>query len=252
MDSLGPSQPLSLGLCALRDRPVREAVALAAGLGYRAVQLDARHEQVRPRALDRSARRDLAAVLRRHELSLSGIDLWLPPEHLCPGPALERAAEAVQGAMALIRDLAGLLPACPVVSLTLPARPDPLAMAALQDASHRLEVALADHAWPPPEDRRLGLDPALVLLAGESPARAVARLGDRLASVRLSDADTTGRAIVGSAEGRLDVGAYAAALAVSAPSVPIVADVRQLPDPLLAARRTLEAWRGALVPPVSG
>jgi hypothetical protein len=242
---LGSSSPLGLSLCPWRDVPVREAVALAASLGYRAVQLDATHPEARPRSLDRSGRRDLAALLRRSELELTGLDLWLPPEHLASGADVERASEAVVGAIGLVRELAGLLPSRTVVSLALPESPHAEAMQAIEAAAEREGVVLANHAWPAPEAGTVGLDPALVLMAGVSPVKVATTLGSRLASARLSDAGVSGRTPVDAPGGRLDVSAYAAALAISAPDAPIVADVRYLPDTRAAARQALDAWQEA-------
>lgn len=227
---------------------MREAVALAASLGYRAVQLDATHPEVRPRSLDRSARRDLAALLKRSELELTGLDLWLPPEHLASGANVERAGDAVVGAIALVRELAGLLPTCPVLSLTLPEEPDPHAMEAITAAAEREGVSLANHAWPTPEIGDLGLDPALAIMAGANPAKAVTTLGSRLKSVRLSDAGVAGRAPVDSAAGRLDVPSFAAALTISAPGAPVVADVRMLADARAAALAGRAAWDDGRAP----
>lgn len=236
------STPLGLALCPWRDAPVREAVALATSLGYRAVQLDATHPEVRPRSLDRSARRDLAALLKRSELELTGLDLWLPPEHLASGANVERAGDAVVGAIALVRELAGLLPTGPALSLALPDEPDPHVMEAITAAAEREGVSLANHAWPAADSGDLGLDPALAIMAGTSPAKAVTTLGARLKSVRLSDAGVAGRVPVDSAGGRLDVPSFAAALTISAPGASVVADVRMLADARPAAVAAREAW----------
>lgn len=221
---------------------MREAVALAASLGYRAVQLDATHPEVRPRSLDRSARRDLAALLKRSELELTGLDLWLPPEHLASGANVERAGDAVVGAIGLVRELAGLVRTSPVLSLTLPDEPDPHVIEAISAAAERDGVSLANHAWPAPEAGEIGLDPALAIMAGASPAKAVTTLGSRLTSVRLSDAGVAGRVPVDSPGGRLDVPSFVAALTISAPEAPVVADVRMLADTRAAALAAREAW----------
>ena len=221
---------------------------MAAGLGYSAVQLDATHPQARPRSLDRSARRDLAAVLRRHGLAVTGLDLWIPPEHLTAGPELERATEAVVAAIGLTRELAGLVPTRAVVALALPPDADAEAMEAIKAASRRHEVAMADHAWPPPKAGTLGLDPANAITAGKSAAKLATELGSRLASARLSDVGVAGRVPVGSPGGSLDVAAYAAALSIAAANIPVVADVRLLADLRSAATTALRAWREATEP----
>ena len=247
----GPNLPLGLALSAWRVAALRESVAMAAALGYRAVQLDATHPDARPRELDRSARRDLAALLRRNELELTGVDLWLPPEHLAGGDHLDRAIEAVVGAIAFVREMAGLLPTRPVVSVTLPKSPDADAMAAVHAAAEREGVSIANHAWPPPPAGAVGLDVALAIMAGVSPAKTVTTLGPRLAAVRLSDAGVAGRVPVGSPGGRLDAAALAATLSISAPGAPVVADARMLPDPREAARAALALWRGVQAMPLT-
>ncbi|MEQ9096892.1 MAG: hypothetical protein RIE32_11590 [Phycisphaerales bacterium] len=247
----GSNSILGLGLCAWRNGPLREAITLAASLGYRAVQLDATHPEARPRTLDRSGRRDLGALLRRQELELTGLDLCLPPEHLAGGQHVERAAEAVLGAISLVRELAGLVPARAVVSLTLPDAPDPHAMETIIAASERDGVSIANHAWPLADAGDVGIDPALAIMAGSSPAKAVTLAGERVKAARLSDAGSGGRVAVESASGRLEVAAFVAALAISAPTAAVVADVRYLDDPVDGARRALGSWAEATAFPGS-
>ncbi|MEO1278099.1 MAG: hypothetical protein AAFV77_03995 [Planctomycetota bacterium] len=239
---------LGLALCAWAQTPARPSIAIATTLGYRAVQLDATHPEIRPRSLDRSARRDLASVLRRNQLSCTGLDLWLPPDHLAGGPKLERATEAVVGAIEFAREFAGLVHTAAVVSLALPLDPDAHAMAAIDEASRQHEVAVADHAWPAKETGPLGLDPALAIMAGQSAPKSATQLGARLASARLSDAGVSGRLPVDASGGSLDVPAYAAALSISAPNIPVVADVRSLPEPAIAAAAALRSWTDATEP----
>ncbi len=248
----GSNEMLGLGLCAWRDGSAREAVALAAELGYRAVQLDATHPQTRPRSLDRSARRDLAALLRRHQLRCTGLDLWLPPAHLSEGPHVERATEAIVDAIGLARELAGLVETRAILSLVLPADANAEAMAVIEAAGRKHEVSLADHTWPAREagdvGADVGLDPSMAIMANQSPAKAVTQLGPRLATARLRDAGVSGHVPVDSASGTLDVSAFAAALSISAPNIPVVADVRSLRDASSAAASALRAWVDARAP----
>jgi hypothetical protein len=244
----GSNAMLGLGLCAWRDGSAREAVALAAELGYRAVQLDATHPQTRPRSLDRSARRDLAALLRRHQLRCTGFDLWLPPAHLAEGPNVERATEAIVDAIGLARELTALVETRAIVSVVLPVEPNPEAITVIEAAARRHEVAVADYAWPARETGDLGLDPSLAIMANQSAPKAATQFGDRLVTARLRDAGVSGHVPVGSAGGTLDVPAYAAALSISAPNVTVVADVRSLRDATGAAASALRAWTDATEP----
>lgn len=244
---------LGLGLCAWREGSAREAVALAAELGYRAVQLDATHPQTRPRSLDRSARRDLAALLRRHQLRCTGLDLWLPPAHLAEGPHVERATEAIVDAIGLARELTGLVETRAIVSVVLPINANAEAMSVIEATARKHEVSVADHAWPAREAGDdvwgdVGLDPSMAIMANQSAAKAATQLGPRLSTARLRDAGVSGHVPVDSASGTLDVSAYAAALSISAPNIPIVADVRSLRDASSAATSALRAWVEATAP----
>ncbi len=237
---------LSLALAAFDPAMgVRAQVELARHLGARAVHLSARAPDARPRDLGRSARRDLAALLRRNELRCSGIDLWIPPAHLADATRVDRALAALEAALGLARELADLTDGDGVLSTKLPAPGGAAAGAVdrLEDAAARLGARIADHAWPPCDRDAaapigVGIDPAAVLLAGEDPARAASRAGATLVSARLSDAADAGRVEPG--VGRLDELAYVVALATAAHAGPLVLDLRGVRDPITAARRTLE------------
>src|SRR5688572_21716696 len=84
----------------------RALIEWAAGLGYRAVQLDGTMAGLRARELDRSGRRDLAALLRRLELGYSGLDLWVPEAHFVDGAQQDRAVAAVVAGLELSAELA--------------------------------------------------------------------------------------------------------------------------------------------------
>lgn len=247
---LSPRFSLSLaGLPVFEGAPwspgPKDAIAWAATLRAQAVQLDATAPSMRPRELDRSARRDVAAVLRRHALEFSGLDLWIPPVHFTDPSQMDRAAGAVLAAAELAADLATLT-SCPdaaIVSFTLdPKAPDDLALS-LRTAADRFGTTLADHVWPmrksasPNSNLAFGLDPATLLLAGADPVLEVTRLADAPASARLSDANSSGR--TDSREGgRLDTWPYFAALATRGYARPVIIDLRGLRDP----NRTAQHW----------
>src|SRR5690606_13026801 len=97
-DPLRDLAPAALSIAGVRDDPAlkgagpRAPIEAAAKAGFRAVALDASAAGLRPRDLDRSARRDLAALLRRLELAFAGLDLWIPPEHFASPEHADRAA----------------------------------------------------------------------------------------------------------------------------------------------------------------
>jgi sugar phosphate isomerase/epimerase len=271
---------LTVSLAGLERDPVapwaggpRAAIEWAAAVGARAVQLDATAAGVRARDLDRSGRRDLASLLRRLQLTFSGLDLWIPPEHfLDPGRA-DRALAAAQGAVELAADLARLIDGSPPpqVSLILPDSPPAGLSEAITAAAVSRGARIADYAireiasgqpasaapglvpgMPGPTvaahpaqvsaDSPIGpgLDPAALILAGRDPAAAAARAGAALVSARLSDASMTGRTVPG--QGRLDMAAYLASLSVAGYARPLVLDLRGLPNQDAAARTVVQSW----------
>lgn len=253
---------------------LRAQVGLTRRLGLRWVQLNAAAPGLRPRELGRSARRDLASVLRRDGVMPSGVDLWVPPEHFAAAAHQDRAVTAATEAIDFAGEVcraargeggaggSGGAAAAAVVSLLLPRDgPGESAMLAvrrlLAERAERAGVVLADHTWsrepavPPPGTfegpLRPGLDPAGVFMAGGDAVVAAAAMGASLASARLSDVSSAGRrgagpAVPGGGGGRLDVAAYAVTLTVAGYAGPVVLDLRQVPDQAEAATRAVAAW----------
>ena len=256
-DPLGDLESPALALCALRDEPAlrsagpRAALDEAARMGYRAVVLDASAPGLRARDLDRSARRDLASVLRRSELAFCGLDLWIPPEHYASAEHADRASFASAQTIDLAADLARDAGGEPVVSLTLPRslEGEPLALfggvlRALLDRADRAGVVLADHSLPLGEASAdassplmEGVDPAAMLLRGMDPVSETARRGARVRVARWTDADGLSRvAPQRPARGRLDLRSYAAIVASTTGARRLTIDFRGVPDPLSHAR----------------
>ncbi len=239
----------------------KRAIEWVGSIGYRAVQLDAAAPGVRARELDRSARRDLAATLRRAELALSGLDLWIPGHHFLEAKHADRAVGAVVGALELAAELAGLVDgSTAVVCVELPRELGDGVRGALEAAALGQGAVLADHAWPLGEGPagesvgeggesgvRVGLNPAAVLLSGGDPVGAAGALGGRLASARVMDLSARGACVPGEREGKLDLEGYAAALAVGGRVAHPVFDPHGLHDVAGAAGVVLERWPGQLV-----
>jgi sugar phosphate isomerase/epimerase len=216
------SGTLSLSLAGLTPKEgvamePRAAIEWAAGLGYRAVQLDGAAAGVRARDLDRSGRRDLAALLRRLQLGFSGLDLWIPPAHFVDAANTGRAVDATVQAMELVADLARLIGSDgAVVSVLLAEKTPEAVIEALSAAADRVGARVADHQWPARSVESgglvgVGIDPAALLASGADPAAEVSRLSAAPTAARLSDLGPGGRVAVGS--GKLDVLAYQVALA---------------------------------------
>lgn len=245
--------PISLALSGL-DAPesLRERLTWAAGLGFRAVQLDVRAADCRPREMGRSARRDLAGLLRRCELAISGVDLWIPPAHFTEPAHVDRAVSAASEANDFAADIAALAGGRAVVSLTLPAQDAGDALAALAERALSRGSRIADHQWPARDDLAkiaalstigVGIDPATILLGvtqPASPATAAVQAGSRLVSARLSDIAASGRTEPG--KGRLDLLTYSVATATAAPGVPLVLDLRNVAAPERTARNVLRRF----------
>jgi hypothetical protein len=220
--------------------------------GVRAVALDASRHDTRARDLGRSARRDVAALLRRTELDLAGIDLWIPPEHFVDDTKNQRAIDTVALTAALAGELARLVGgrSVPVVSVTLPGDLDDRVRGEIGAAADRHGAVVADHT--PGGVRRaagigVGVDPAACLLAGESPGKRAVAGGDA-AFLRLSDVNATGRCAVGADGARLDLTGYAGAC-LTVGGRWITLDARGVGDPARAVAGGVAAWRRATTLP---
>ncbi len=230
-------------LAALGDR-AREALLRISAAGYRAVQLSATQPGLRPRDLDRSARRSLCGLLRRLELAPSGLDLWVPSAHYVEPAFVDRAVGAAEAAIDLAADM-GHCPLCLILPEADAAQAAPVIEAITQRALRR-GVAVADHRVPPVPREYVGagIDPPAWLSVGLDPIEAVGALADRLISARLCDLLVSGvRGPVGGTEGaRLDVGAYRAQLVAHGYFRPVVVDMRQWLDPWRGLEQSARAW----------
>ncbi len=232
-----PRDP-SLAITPLQGSP-RERLETAHALGARAVVLDVALPGLRPRELDRSARRGLFALLRRLELRLDGADLPIPPAHFTDPARQDRALSVVAATCALLAEAAGLAETTKIIHL---AAPDPHAAAAAAEADVALTAPAAEDL-PPPFLPALDL---AELAAGPSDPLATLAATPGLGAVRLADSRAGARCALG--EGGLDVGAVYAVLTTTAPGASLVIDPRQLPDARAGAERSLKAWADAARP----
>ena len=233
-----------------RSPSPKAAIEEIHAMGVRGITLDASAPDFRPRSLARSARRDLAASLRRRELEFTGLDLWIPPEHFFDATNAHRAIDAVAQAAEMSAELATLVGgrSRPVVSVLLPTDMNETDRLAIGANAQRVGAIIADHL---PEQSEhvagiaIGVDPALVLMTGNSPGKAVTHAGEHLSSVRLNDMNAMGRCVVGAPGGKLDVKGYAGALIVAGQEW-ITLDVREMPDPSIAYQQARQAWSDAV------
>lgn len=240
---------------------LRAVITLARTVGYRGLVLDATHPQTRPRDLERSARREIGALLKRNELSASGVDLFIPSEHYLDSARIDKAVHAALGAIELASELATLSDAgAGVVSVALPrfeaadARSGAL-RAVLQTMEQKAalvgvriaDVAAGSGGWAlePESPLGVGLDCAAALLAGEDPSLLAARLGARLVSVRITNVSRSlagVRVAPGAVDGQLDTGALAACLTAVGFNGPVVVDLRGVPRQAAAVSDASKAW----------
>ncbi len=225
----------------------RVALDRLAALRFRHVQLSATQPGLKPRELGRSARRDLAALLRRLEISAAGLDLWIPPGHYVDPRHADRAVAAVMGAI----ELASVLGRCPVslrLSETGGGEPLDSVVKTIGQGGLHHGVEVADHSVPPAQGEGIGvgIDPVAWLIAGEDPVAAISAHAGRLISVRLADLSTTGaRAPIGGQNGgRLELDVYRQAIATSGHHRPLVVDLRDWVDPWRGLEQTAGAWGG--------
>jgi sugar phosphate isomerase/epimerase len=225
----------------------RRVWTLAAGAGFAGVQLNAALPGLRPRELDRSARRDLGVELRRRGLSCSGVDLFIPPEHLADPSKTDRAAASLSAAIELAAELGARGGVCTV----FPKTPAPGVVEQLAGKALHAGVRLVNCAHPVDEggdpSMAVGLDCAAVLAGDADPAQALARLGARVGVVRVADVARGAvmeRVAPGSRAGRLDVFALRVAIEISAPSAAAVLDLRGVNSWEGSFPYALAAWAG--------
>lgn len=235
----------------------RLALAKISELGFSAVQLDAAIPGLRPRELDVTARRDLAAAVKRSGLSIAGVDLFIPPDHYHDSAHLDRAAEALHAACRFAADL-GRLP----LTINLPtATADRSLVEGLVAASDSLGTPLVICDPQPASELRewlkpfasplvtFGVDPAACLMGRGDPVAKVQGLSSCLGQARLSDAvQGQGDSRCPLGQGDLDLLAYRVSVDLAEPAFgPLVLDLRSLASPLSAATAGLKQWDSAVM-----
>jgi len=238
--------PFDLALSTLGVSPAmkpRRVFERAAGAGFRAIMLDSARAGVRPRELDRSARRGLASLLRRLELRLAGAELWIPPEHYAAPVTSERALSSALSSIDLLAELADLIPAARTLTLSLPADGADEAVATIADAANRAEVTIANAARPGREGAAgapigVALDPWAIRALGGDPIAIMTARHEAPDAARWPF--STRRP-----EETLDPFGYASALSVVGFRGDVALDLRDAIDPEADAVSALARWRQA-------
>lgn len=247
---------------------LRDAIERLASMSFRHVQLSATHRGLRPRDLDATARRDLLALLGRWQLTVTGLDVWIPAHHFTDPATVDRAMDATKAAIRMAEDF-GRVP----VSMTLPAEIRPTSTSKEDDsldtrsegtsnvdsgcaatsiattlaalAEHH-GVPIADHSvpWKKRETIGLGIDPPAWLMKHEDPVQACMANPSDVASARLCDVSTTGQRMpIGDRQhAGFDWSAYGFSLAAVGYSRAVVIDARQWLNPWEGIAQTATAW----------
>lgn len=245
--------PLAATIAPIKLAPA-EAIEFVASLGYRAVQLSATQAGMRPRELDGSSRRGIAQRLRQLGMVAGGVDLWIPPAHFSDPAQVDRAIDAVVGAIGLAQSLGK----CPVSTL-LPASDACTATMLSQVRQEIIRVAMqhgvqvADHGidavtskGESGESLAIGIDPPTLIAASVDVCSTIAGAASRLRAFRVVDLLRSGSRgpISEPGDARLEVLPIAAALAVADFKGSLVADARQWADPDGGLTATLARWYG--------
>ncbi len=181
------------------------------------------------------------------ELTLTGLDLPIPPNHFSDPSFQDRAVAAVAAACDFLAQTAGLVETILQIFISIPNPAGPAALAAGQHA-RAAGVTLVNTVRPlpeMPEGFAAGIDLAAELDAGNDPLESIAATPD-LAAIRLGDSSAAGRCALGA--GRLDLAGAYAVIETTARGASLVIDPRGAGDPLGVATASLTAWADAARP----
>lgn len=219
-----------------------------------AAQIDARHAELRPRELDRSARRDLAAMFKRVQIPCCGLDLLIPPGHFADSASVDKAVASVIAAIEMCAELRSLGATIDgaSVSIELNDQTPVGVVAAIEQACQRVGVRVADvghGGLPRSEWIGVAVDPAGAFARGERAEDLAARVGRGVVSARISDVARGAGALrcePGAMEGRLDLQAYGATLGVIGYRGAAVIDLRGVAgaDGAMISR-IVDRWAGS-------
>ncbi|MEO1534407.1 MAG: hypothetical protein AAFS11_02450 [Planctomycetota bacterium] len=221
-----------------RVASTRAALAWIVERGAAEVVVDATAADVRPRALDRAGRRELAATVKRLGQRCVGLDLLIPPEHFESPANSDRAVGAVVDAVGLAADLRGFGAAAdePVVCVSMGSGPVGGLLESIGAASERDGVRVAVLGGPD-DAGCVAVELGPWARSGVDAASKIAELGDSLGMVRVDRFD---RRTLG------EVGACVGAMSVASPGAVGVADLTDSADPVRALEACVEVWAGPL------
>ena len=252
-----PSMAAGLGPLGADEPDIETRCRLVRGAGVGAVTVWAAEPGMRPRSLSRSARRDVAARLRRAGVRCVGVELWVPRQHFDEPGRVDGAVEALVSCVSFATELAELTDGSAALHTSLPMSDGWLHPAAstVVDAALGDGVAVIDHGELGVSDAgenagvRAGVDAAACVLRGEDPGDVVLANASRVASVRVGDA--VGNARVRLGRGELDLTGLVIAWSPVASKPGLVIDLRGVDSPAERLGEAVDSVTG-LLPPVLG
>lgn len=238
MEIVVPS--LAVSTRGLRDRSGSTLAALdwMSERGFAEVVLDATAADARPRNLDRAARRELAAGLKRRGQGAVGLDLLIPAEHFESGATADRAVGACVDSIGLAAELRAFGAAIvePVVCISMGAEPVGGVLESIESAGERDGVRVAMLGGPD-DARLLAVELGPWARSGVDAATRLVEVGSRLGAVRVDRFDR--RTLT-------QVGACVGAMSVASPGSVGVADLTDSADPGRALEACAQVWRGPM------
>jgi sugar phosphate isomerase/epimerase len=254
LDALGPD--------------ARAAFDLAAAAGYRGVSFATNHAQLSPDALGASARRHLKTLLASKRLSLDALRAAAPRAGLTDPAAIDRTLDNARKAMLLARELGVETVALHVGPVGQSAVPEATLVSALRELAQQADAAGLTLALGAEgteslagllkqvdyERARVNLDTARAIAAGEDPLEVAELLasgaGHGVGQVTAADAVRAGKTVRAAflGEGQLPLTDFLEILEEGGRGghVPLVVDVRDLPDPAAGAAHAAAVLRKAL------
>jgi hypothetical protein len=183
--------------------------------------------------------------------------LFIPPEHFTQQDTVDRALDAVAGAIQLAADLGAAalffrLPSEDLEESILESTTE-LNQLAQGSVVRLLDVGLGGRALRSLEAHRataigIGIDTAAWLADQRDPLEGLITHGAMVGGLRLVDLDETGSRVAPDHGGRIDLDSLHRALQLETTPRSVVLDARGWAEPVADATRSLAAWRSSGTP----
>lgn len=215
--------------------------------------MSATDPRTRPRDFDRSARRDLVAVMQRFELRCACIDCFVPSAHFLDPAHVDRVTAAAVDAIELAAEIASIEGHVGggIVVLSAPAKPEGVAcfaIDAIRASAEHHGVCVAIPATDPASIASpffVALDPAQILANSGDPQTVALAANGRIGAVRIVDLLRSGSRgpIHEPQESQLDCRGFVIGCRAAGFARDFVVDLRQWIEPERGLLATLQRWR---------